>query len=140
MKCFKKFRRDLALKALTVAVLLGAFTVFMGGLACAEEKSVTEQVLERPAGDPPDHTGAARRPAETSRGRENGGGTKNCRTAKSGDTAPSAGSSCSCGPRSGGSPGSRSGGSRASRSWASCGSHLGRSDGSQRIVEKRRQA
>ena len=46
MKCFKKFRRDLALKALTVAVLLGAFTVFMGGLACAEEKSVTEQVLD----------------------------------------------------------------------------------------------
>lgn len=33
-------------KAITLAMLVGAVMVFMGGLACAQEKSVTEEVLD----------------------------------------------------------------------------------------------
>jgi phosphate-selective porin OprO and OprP len=46
MKCFLKLGRKLTCKAYTVTILLGAFIVFMGGWACAQEKSVTEQILD----------------------------------------------------------------------------------------------
>jgi phosphate-selective porin OprO and OprP len=46
MKCFLKLGRKVIFKALTVTMLLGAFMVFMGGWAWAEEKSVTEKILD----------------------------------------------------------------------------------------------
>jgi phosphate-selective porin OprO/OprP len=46
MKCFLKLGQKAIFKALTVTMLLGAFMVFMGGWACAGEKSVTEQILD----------------------------------------------------------------------------------------------
>jgi phosphate-selective porin OprO and OprP len=46
MKCFVELGRKLIFKAFTVPILLGAFMVFMGGWACAQEKSVTEQILD----------------------------------------------------------------------------------------------
>ncbi|MGA2026162.1 MAG: porin [Syntrophobacteraceae bacterium] len=46
MKCFLKLGQKVILKALTVTVVLGAFMVFMGGWAYAQEKSVTEQILD----------------------------------------------------------------------------------------------
>ncbi len=46
MRGFVKSGRNAIFKVLTATVLLGAFTVFMGALACAQEKSVTEQILD----------------------------------------------------------------------------------------------
>ena len=46
MKCFLKLGQKIIFKALSVAMLLGAFMVFMGGWACAEEKTVAEQILD----------------------------------------------------------------------------------------------
>ncbi|MGA2228917.1 MAG: porin [Syntrophobacteraceae bacterium] len=46
MKCFLKLGQKVIFKALTVTMLLGAFMVFMGGWACAEEKSVAEKILD----------------------------------------------------------------------------------------------
>ncbi|MGA2735097.1 MAG: porin [Syntrophobacteraceae bacterium] len=46
MNCFLKLGQKVMLKALTVTVLLCAFTVFMGGWAFAQEKSVAEKILD----------------------------------------------------------------------------------------------
>ena len=46
MKYFLKLGQKTIFKALTVTMLLGAFMVFMGGWACAQEKTVTEQILD----------------------------------------------------------------------------------------------
>ena len=46
MKCFLKLGYKVTYKALTVTMLLGAFMVFMGGWACAEEKSAMEEFLD----------------------------------------------------------------------------------------------
>jgi phosphate-selective porin OprO/OprP len=46
MKCFLKLGQKVIFKALTTTMLLGAFMVFMGGWACAEEKSAMEQFLD----------------------------------------------------------------------------------------------
>ena len=46
MKCFLKFRRKVIFKMLTVTMLLGTIMLFTGGWAFAQEKSVTEQILD----------------------------------------------------------------------------------------------
>ncbi|SPJ14310.1 exported hypothetical protein [Syntrophobacter sp. SbD2] len=46
MKCFLKFRRKVIFKMLTVTMLLGAFMLFTGAWAFAQEKSVTQEILD----------------------------------------------------------------------------------------------
>ncbi|MGO8945456.1 MAG: porin [Syntrophobacteraceae bacterium] len=46
MKCFLKLGRKVIFKALTVTMVVGLVMVFMGGWAFAQEKSVTQEILD----------------------------------------------------------------------------------------------